>query len=423
MKKYNIDKILVGALLAGACACSQDEPFNKQEDGEGFLNRDAMAVEFKNSEYLVRSDVNMGDFQVQIRKKSAIGQGELVKQYAYSEMPEIVALPTGDYTINAVYGSNPIADWDSPYYLGNSDFSIEADKVTDDMDPVVCKLSNIRVTINFDQALAETMGDNVKVSVKVGQTGALEFTKDTQGHSGYFAFTPGSQTITATFTGIVDGDEISETKAYDNASPGNHYKVNFSLHQAGGEDPGTISAGVTVDATVETVDMTENIVPGQNYEKDDMRPVEEDPTQPDDPTPPTPTDGNAPLITAEAPVDLNSRNDVIADMNCVLHVTSEAEEGITVFIVDINSATLTPAELEGVGLSSHLDLVNPDPEIVEGLEGLGFPVYVGGQKDVTFDISQFLPFLNVLGAADHDFKLTVGDANGTTIKTLQLRTK
>lgn len=420
--KLHIDKILAGALLIGACACSQDEPFNPDPNAEGYLNRDAMSVEFKNSEYLVRSDVNMGDFQVQIRKKAAVGEGELVKQYAYSEMPEIVALPVGDYTVNAVYGTNPNAEWDAPYYLGNSDFTIEADKVTDNLEPVVCKLSNIRVTINFDQTLAETMADDVKVTVKVGQTGSLDFTKETQGRSGYFAFTPGSQTITATFTGTVDGDEISETKAYDNASPGNHYKVNFALHQAGGEEPGIITGDIIVDATVVTEDMTENIDPTQPSEKDDMRPVESEPENPDDPTPPTPPAGNGPSITAEAPINLDAMNDVTDGMKCILNVTSETENGITVFTVDINSGTLTPDELEGVGLAQHLDLVNPG-SLDEALEGLGFPINVGGKHDVTFNITDFMPMLSILGPADHEFVLTVTDANGTTVKTLKLRTK
>lgn len=422
MKNYNIDKVLIATLLFGACACSQEEPFINPEDGEGFLNRDAMAVEFKNAEHLVRSraDVNMGDFQVQIRRKAATGEGEIVKQYAYSEMPEIVALPVGDYTVNAVYGTNPHAEWDAPYYLGNSEFSIEANKITDDLDPVVCKLSNIRVTINFDQELSEALGENAKVTVRVGQTGSLEYTKETQGHSGYFAFTPGSQTITATFTGIIDGDEISETKAYDNASPGNHYKISFALHQAGGGLPGSITGSVVVDATVTTEDMTENIDPGQDYPEDDMRPVEDPdtpPVGPDDPNPPT---DKGPEVTASEGIDLEAVNDITDGMTCELYITSKAEGGVTAFTVDIISDTLTADELEGVGLSSHLDMVNPG-DLAEALEGLGFPINVGGMKEITFAITDFLPMLSALGPGNHEFRLTVKDADGT--KTLSLKLK
>lgn len=424
MKSYNIDKILAAALLIGACSCSQEEPFAGPEEGEGFLNRDAMAVEFKNAEHLVRSraDVNMGDFQVQIRRKALTGEGEVVKQYAYSEMPEIVALPVGEYTVNAVYGSNPYAEWDAPYYLGNSEFTIEANKITDDLEPVVCKLSNIRVTINFDQQLMESMGDDTKVTVKVGQTGSLDYTKESQGRSGYFAFTPGSQSITATFSGTIDGDEVNETKAYDNASPGNHYKINFALHQAGGDQPGTIDGTVKVDATVTTEDMTVNIEPGQDNPTNDMRPTEdpEDPKNPDNPDDPTPPADKGPEITASEGIDLDAVNDITDGMICELYITSKAEGGVTGFTVDIVSDTLTADELENVGLSSHLDMVNPG-DLAEAIDGLGFPINVGGMKEITFNITDFLPMLSGLGSGNHEFKLTVTDADGERKLSLKLR--
>ena len=53
---------------------------------------------------------------------------------------------------------------------------------------------------------------------------------------------------------------------------------------------------------------------------------------------------------------------------------------------------------------------------------LGLPVedQVAGQKDLLLDISQFMGLLGMLGSGSHDFQLTVGDANGTTTKTLTI---
>lgn len=413
------------ALLALG-SCSQDEPFTPGSEGEGYLNRDAMTVEFKNAEKLIRSgetraEVNIGDFTVQIRKKAAVGEGDIVKQYAYSEMPDIVALPVGEYTVNAVYGENEPAAWEAPYYLGDSDFSVEAGKITENLDPVVCKLSNIRVTINFGQELAEAMGPDAKVTVRVGQSGSLDFKKENEGMSGYFAYTPGSQSITATFSGTVNGQFISETKAHDNADGGNHYKISFAFHDASSEEPGSATGNVVVDATVTEQDMTQEILPDNQYQTDDMRPTEEDPENPDDPNVPDDPTAPAPEITADAPIDLNVVNEVTEGLNCVLHIKSVAEDGIKTFTVDIESDTLTPDELEGVGLAAHLDMVNPG-ELKEGLEGLDFPVEVGGDKDVTFDISGFLPLLAALGEADHTFILTVSDDNGKSVARLRLHT-
>lgn len=95
--------------------------------------------------------------------------------------------------------------------------------------------------------------------------------------------------------------------------------------------------------------------------------------------------------------------------------------GIVGFTVEINSVTLTPQELAGLGLSTQMDLVNPGP-YKEPLEGLKFPTgdAVSGQKALEFDISDFMPMLEVLGPGNSDFKLTVTDAGGTTSRTIQV---
>ncbi|MDE7345202.1 MAG: hypothetical protein K2N48_00485, partial [Muribaculaceae bacterium] len=101
-------------------------------------------------------------------------------------------------------------------------------------------------------------------------------------------------------------------------------------------------------------------------------------------------------------------------------VTSET--GITEFKIVIESNSLTPEELQGVGLSANLDLINPG-DLEGALNGLGFKTGndVAGQKECSFDISQFVPMLQVLGAGDHKFIITVSDADGTTEATLWLK--
>ena len=112
-------------------------------------------------------------------------------------------------------------------------------------------------------------------------------------------------------------------------------------------------------------------------------------------------------------------SDSEADPEVKITVTSQT--GIVGFSVDINSTTLTPEELQGLGLSTHMDLVNPGS--FEGpLTNLGFPTgsAVAGKKSLTFDTSSFMPMLTVLGPGNSDFKLTVIDASGSVSKTIQL---
>ncbi len=415
----NISKLLYPAALLALVSCSQELPFDG-EGAEGYLNRDAMGVEFKNSDLISgtrASDVNMDDFRVEIRNKS---NNELVKAYRYAEMPEVVALPVGDYTVDAIYGENHPNKWENPYYLGDTDFSIEAGKITEDLEPVVCKLSNIRIKVQFGPVLAQKMSADSKVEVKVGQTGSLDFTKGEE-RAGYFAYTPGSQTITATFNGTIDGDQISETKTYDDASAGNIYNINFMLHTPGDDESGDVDGNVKVDATIDHIDVIRDVDPDEDYQQDDMRPTEDNGEDPNPPTPPVnPDDPNkkGPEITAEAPIDLQKTNDVSGGSTVVLNVVSNAENGITGFEVDIDSEKLNAEVLEEVGLSAHLDLVSPG-DLADGLSELGLPVNVGGEKDVKFDISSFMSLLTIYPGI-HKFHLTVTDENGTTKATLIL---
>lgn len=111
----------------------------------------------------------------------------------------------------------------------------------------------------------------------------------------------------------------------------------------------------------------------------------------------------------------------ISDSDPEVKISVTSATGIVGFTVDIDSETLTPSELQGLNLSTHMDLVNPG-EYKTPLENLHFPTgdAVAGQKALEFDISQFMPLLKILGPGNSDFKLTVTDAGGVTVKTIML---
>lgn len=120
--------------------------------------------------------------------------------------------------------------------------------------------------------------------------------------------------------------------------------------------------------------------------------------------------------------DIDTRYTVVDGLDVKIEITSET--GIKEFIVTINSDTLTPSELEGVGLQQVIDLVNPGA-LKTPLEGLGFPTEdkVLNQKHVSFSITAFLPLLKATGTGNHDFVLDVRDDNGQSVKTLMLKTE
>lgn len=119
--------------------------------------------------------------------------------------------------------------------------------------------------------------------------------------------------------------------------------------------------------------------------------------------------------------DIDKQQTYVAGMTCDLKVT--APLSIADFQVKIISATLTPEELAGVGLAGEFSLVN-DTQFFPSLINLGFPVgdEVAGKTELDLSITNFLSVLNMLGAGEHSFEMSVTDAEGnTTVKTVMMR--
>ncbi|MDE7495466.1 MAG: DUF4493 domain-containing protein [Muribaculaceae bacterium] len=429
MNKY-INAFLSLAAVASISlsgGCSKENPFGEEDNAEmGRFLTSSLQVEVNPEEVIVRSTADdvpeLSSFTVAFYKE---GESAPEVSYRYTELPEIVTLPVGTYSAVAYSGDNAEAAWDVPYYRGESEsFAINANEVTEVAEPVVCRLSSVKVSINFSSELTAAMSADSKVTVKVGDSGSLDFTKADEGRHGYFAYVPDSHTLVAHFTGNVEDYPTSVSKARENVEPGNHYIITFSLRSAGDGDPGTLHPSLGVDASVEVEDINGNVIPEDTYLEDDMRPQEGDEEKPDQPNPPVGGSGPNVVAAADSDVKLDGKEyDFGEGVSCKLEITSEAAGGITGLIVDIVSDTLTAAELEGFGLSSHLDLVNPG-DMAEMLANLGFPVGndVKGKSYLEFDISGFGGLLSMLGPGHHEFRLKVTDADGVKECTLKLRT-
>lgn len=434
MKKYiNIFMALV--LAFSLASCSKEDPFGPWSDGEtGRVLKSALAAELTNAEGFpavfnrgTRAETpTADDFTVDFIKD---GDDAPYASYLYAEMPEVVTLPVGSYKAVAHFGANSSAAWDEPYFEGDTSFDVEADKITEVVDPIVARLSNVRVSIKFSPSLKANMSNDSRVVVKVGDVGSLEFSAADEERSAYFAYVPDSNTLTATFSGAVENYPIVESKVYDNVQPGNHYSITFRLHDVADDEVGSVNSTLTVDASVEVVDLTRELDPDfeDDILEDDLRPIEGNPDVNPGEDPVNPEMPSAPVVTAIAPegdfagmvkTDFSKVNNT-NNLYCAFRVVSTAEGGIQGLKVVIESESLNEDALDEVGLAKNLDLVNPGDK-AEALAGLGFPTYVGGRSSVDFDITSFMPMLAALGSGDHQFVITVTDANGTTETILRL---
>ncbi|MDE6560315.1 MAG: DUF4493 domain-containing protein [Muribaculaceae bacterium] len=434
MKFKSLSYILAAASLALA-GCDKEATFN-MNPGEGQLNCRTLTVDYINNTRANSSDVELGDFIVNFVNTAT---NDTVRSFKYSEMPEIVSLPQGKYSAKASYGDNPIAEWEAPYYLGDTDFAINVGEITDDVEPVECVLSNIRVRVKISDLNLGLLGDDAQVVVHAGKEGELTYNLSTTNKAGYFRFVENSHTLTAEFSGTVDGKYINALPLiFDNVESGKAYDINFNINRPDNMEPGEIVVGgepgseITVNATITIQDQTKEIDPNEpedNILVDDMRPVngsddpDKDPNG-DDPSSKGPEIipygfelGKAYHIVADTTTDENGEIQYVTPIK----FTVTSETGFTEFKIVIDSTTLTPDELEGANLAANLDLINPG-EFKDGLSGLGFPVEneVLNQKECNFDISGFISLLNILGPGVHKFHITVSDTSGTTKGTIWL---
>lgn len=434
-KKY----ILLLSLGLALASCHNEDPFESSISGgeEGQFYTAALNLSVTVDETIkVRSREGnedlLPDFDVYFLNSS----GQAVKTYKYGEMPEIVSLTQGNYKIVASYGQDVAAAWNNPHFKGVSkEFAIKANQITTDIDPVECTLQNVMVSVVYDSELLQHIEGNPTVEVYVNKTSSLIFNKSHSDNKtpGYFKHDEVS-TLTAEFTGVVDGVELTEVKTLNNIQPGNHYRLTFYRHVYVGDESGFIEGGVKVDAKVSVNNLSgdvvvedESVLTDVTWPSEDNGNTEnpgdnegDDPEDPDDPANPGEPSTAAPTITLDpsSTVAIGKVNNVSADDVVIMLIHSE--KGLTKFTVDIVSENLHLSDLGAD--SDSLDLVNPG-NMLETLQYLGLlkegQESLRGETDVDFDITGFMEMLTAV-KGEHHFIVTVGDENGETSETLIL---
>lgn len=401
--------------LVTLASCSKDDPFpaTPEESAQGQVSLKKMLVDITNEEVVMRSSIDVAEFIVSIE-----GESGVVITEAYKDMPEVVTLPVGNYKVCVKSHEVKDAAWDEPYFYGEQSFKVEKNKVTE-VNTVVCRLANVRVTIVIHDLLARKSADDVNVNVLLGENTSLDFSK-TETRSGYFKYVEGSSTMVATFTGTVQNNYEENFRTYVDVAPGNHYIITYRLQGPNGDVPdneGYINHGVNVSASVTSVNMTVNVETEDDILEDDERP-EEGGEGPIDP----PADQDLPTVEAVAPITFDAPNVVDANSEVTINVQSHHEDGINEFKVTINSEMISGL-LEAQLGTSELDFINPASETVANfIKELNLVEgdVKGCTDNIEIKITGFMGMLSILGPSSHDFVITVGDANGRTVKTLTL---
>lgn len=415
--------LLAGMLAFTAC---HSESMEDTSTSKGELNLSSMKADvdmdietvYVGSRAGTAVDVN--NFLVTIYDAQSLQ----VQQWKYSEMPEIVALPTGTYSINVTSAEAPSNGFDVPFYKGTATCEIKLNEVTS-VPAITCKLANMLFSVEYDEEFQSKIGGDVVTTISVGENSLdipYEETRDA------YLIAPDSETTTLTVTlkGTIDGEEVGFSKRFESVRVGVHniIKYEFDPVSDGSMGDGTLNVSIGIDSTMEESDETVGINPGEEPEIDDFPNDDDTPVEP-------PVEGAPSIVGSNfngSPFDI--KNDVLEvpldvdmDSPLPLQVTLKALNGIAHVFVTIGSDTLTEDVLVGVNLAKSFDLAEPG-DLKNGLEGLGFPTgdNVIGQTELLFDITNFTPLLGMFGEANHNFIIRLVDQEGVEItETLKIK--
>lgn len=446
MKFKSISILAWAAAAAAFTGCSDNWVPEVEGACEGRLNTQSILAEVntvedeKEDEDVTkkapsRSSIDLSPFLVDVVRTS---DNANVASWTYATMPQLPTFAVGSYEVQVRSRVLKDAEWSAPYYLGSQTFDIRNGEVTD-VGPIVCKLANVRVTIDYGPKLLEaTGGEGFTITVTSTPGVYLQYTgKETR--SGYFAYN-GQTTMVARFQGRVNGVDEDFSHVLENIAPGQHRKLTFRLNynpNTPDDEVGTVDGqGIVVSCSTKTVSVDGSVIQEEDIQESGDRPNQEEKPKPDDPDP---QPGDEDKITFTSETLANDNGNVLDDTpnnaadfgegkkEAKIHIHSEAP--IASFKVKINSETLTADVLSGVGLAPEFDLADPivktddgeKKDLTEGLKGLEFPVgdEVKGATDLDFDITKFVPLTMIYGAANHRFILTVTDNAGNS-KTLTL---
>ena len=377
--------------------------------------------------YITKANDEINNFTITITRPADGWTKEFVR---FGDMPQVLELGSGDYTIVAESPSKEDAAFDQPIYYGTADFTIKTGELT----PVslTCSLTNMMVTFetsdNFRNELSAytvTITNAASWTAEDAESRTLVWDKDAVD-----ANTPGYFTVDTLLVKVdayrnVDNSETHATMVIRNVAAKDHHIINLDARvtgQLGGENGGVV---LVIDDTLNDKDQNvdspgfdEVPVDGGNEgddESDDPSPVEESED---------PVSSTAPTMTWEA--NPTFAPTTIAD-GMDVNILINAPEKIAGFVVNVNSMELAPviAVLGGAADSEvseyDMDLIN-DATMIESLDSMGLGIPTGdalkGQTEVLFSLSALVPMISLYqpeSGAEHIFTLTVTDEAGQSL--------
>lgn len=217
-------------------SCQGDEL--RTQENVGYLR---VALE-QSTEVNTKADYNSKQMRVVIKNSAGVTKFE-TNDHTADLVGKELSLKQGEYTIEAVsYGWDGNAGADRGYYTGKTTVTIEKGKTA--TANLVCSLANVKVTVAFEQAFLDKLGNgSINVQVKSATTSVTPVDFAPKGTS--VAYFPVSDLTVAYTVVSAAGKTSTKELPISEVSAKDHYILNFK-NQA----TGTGNVTVTVDPTM-----------------------------------------------------------------------------------------------------------------------------------------------------------------------------
>lgn len=244
----NIKRYLAYALLVTGLftACKEDD----MALGEGSVQ---LRVSVADDVAVVTRAVD-ASIQASMQTRIYSSKG-LIRYYdAETPMPATLNLASGQYHVFVLAGDSVPAAFDSPYYTGSTDFTVQSGETT--TASVTCTVANTLATVAFDPELTKVV-NNCKVKIFTTE-GELYFTEATTDSVGYYMFNGKKHDLAWSFEAEkTDGNSYTQSGVVENVLPATKYAFTFSYNPESAATGGTF---VDVKVNESTVDSTHNVV-------------------------------------------------------------------------------------------------------------------------------------------------------------------
>lgn len=164
---------------------------------------------------------------------------QVYQDYLREVKGERLILPVGTYTVAVSSNHDGKARWETPFYAGSTDVTVEQGKIANRT--VECTIANTKVSVTYTESMGKHFLD-YKTTVS-NSSGKLVYTRD-EYRAGYFA--PEKLTVQLDLVNR-DGNKFVLKRVYPDVKPKTHYEFKFQLADPGEDDEAGIDMDVSID--------------------------------------------------------------------------------------------------------------------------------------------------------------------------------